>query len=109
MDPKDFARVARSLAKGDIAAKRTAVSRLYYAMHHIAWGVIGGKPPESGARHGIAIEKLDGLNAAAAARLRDMHARRKVADYELNTDEKFVDISADFARYESFLKDIGYQ
>jgi len=111
MGPRDFARVAKKLANGDIAAKRTAVSRLYYAMHHIAWDVIREEPPPRGSRHGVAIDKLDKLTPKAAALLRDMLARRREADYELDEekDKDFNDLSADFERYKRFLLNIGYQ
>jgi uncharacterized protein (UPF0332 family) len=97
MNPKEFLILARELRKDSRAARRTAVSRAYYAAHHKgrrllqAIGVDLTKPAERREIHVLTYSCLNqsGHDALVEAGrlLRDLHASRIDADYELDKEE----------------------
>ncbi|MBI5115238.1 HEPN domain-containing protein [Candidatus Poribacteria bacterium] len=97
MNPKDFLILARELHKGGKAARRTAVSRAYYAAHHMgrrllqSIGIDLSRPAERREIHVLTYSCFNqsGNDALVEAGrlLRDLHASRIEADYELDKEE----------------------
>ena len=93
MQPNEFLTVALDLARNftSAAAKRTAVSRAYYASHHIGANVIqalGGRVGGGSSAHGKVFGSLCGCGVTEVEKLgekiRSLHGWRRKADYVLN-------------------------
>ncbi len=93
MQPNEFLTVALDLAKNapSSAAKRTAVSRAYYASYHIGANVIetlGGRVGGGSSAHGKVFGSLCGCGVTEVEKLgekiRSLHGWRRKADYVLN-------------------------
>ena len=93
MQPNEFLTVALDLARGSssAAAKRTAVSRAYYASHHIGANVIqalGGRVGGGSSAHGKVFGSLCGCGVREVEKLGQkiwsLHGWRRRADYVLN-------------------------
>ncbi len=93
MDPNEFFNLALDLAQGSAspAKKRTAVSRAYYASHHIGANVIqalGGRVGGGASAHGNVFNSLCGCGVTEVEKLgekiRSLHGWRRKADYILN-------------------------
>ena len=93
MDPNEFFNLALDLAQGSTspAKKRTAVSRAYYASHHIGANVIqalGGRVGRGSSAHGNVFNSLCGCGVTEVEKLgekiRSLHAWRRKADYDLS-------------------------
>ena len=96
MQPNEFLTVALDLARGSssAAAKRTAVSRAYYASYHIGANVIktlGGRVGGGSSAHGKVFGSLCGCGVTEVEKLgekiKSLHGWRRKADYLLK-DEK---------------------
>jgi uncharacterized protein (UPF0332 family) len=92
MTGHDFLPLARSLARGSTEAEwRTATSRAYYAVFHIARDLLAGlrfAVPQADRAHEYLYRRLNNCgNAAveaAAKRLHELRRRRNEADYDLH-------------------------
>ncbi len=92
MNPREFNSLAGELAKATLPAKvRSAVSRAYYSAFHVGiqtLTTLGFSISKGGAAHGEVTNCF--LNASdvnvgrAASMLRDLHAARLLADYQLS-------------------------
>ena len=93
MDPIDFISLAGRLAAtadADEAAYRTAVSRAYYGVFHLAASLLaelGFSAPRTANVHVFVQHHLNGSGhpsaCTAASLLSDLHAARNRADYQL--------------------------
>jgi uncharacterized protein (UPF0332 family) len=93
MDGKDFIQVAKDLIKGASEAHwRSSISRSYYAAFHISRRFVlrkGGGVPQTRDAHMMVREYLIGSNdpevSALGTILGDLHAKRRKADYDLES------------------------
>ena len=90
MDPAGFYEVAELLGSDGEARQRSAVSRLYYGVHHEFVQAYGLVPPRR-ARHQWVRERLaegtserPSLSPTALRWMRSLEARRSQADYDLS-------------------------
>lgn len=91
MDPREFVRVARALAASDDpASRRSALSRLYYALYHVAGdhlAALGVRLPRDHRGHELVWSYLyhSGVDRLihAGAQLRRRQGIRLKADYAL--------------------------
>ncbi len=92
MDPREFQRLAGTLAaRRDPAALRSAISRSYYAAHHVVREFVdaaGIRVPGSGVGHQFLINLLgeagDPELQETGRSLGDLYSRRLDADYRLS-------------------------
>lgn len=80
--PEEFLDVARALGAADEAQGRSAVSRIYYGVHHLAIEAYHLQAPPR-ARHTWLIEQLRSLNPTISGHVAALKARRELADYDL--------------------------
>jgi uncharacterized protein (UPF0332 family) len=93
MDPREFLRVAAEWATGDSEADwRSAVSRAYYAVHHVGRDLLvsaGFAIPDGPAAHGAVWLRLANAGqvdvVAAGNTLKLLRNVRNQADYNLGT------------------------
>lgn len=91
MDAHDFLDVARELAQGTTAAhRRSAISRAYYAVYHVAFELLhalGFRLPRDHRGHELVWQYLfsSGVDPTihAGAQLRRLQSLRVTADYQL--------------------------
>lgn len=96
MNPVDFCDLASELAKSDSPAKlRTAISRAYYAAHHVGANLLrnlGFTLERTGKAHTQVQHRLLGCGVAnkdvrkAGVKLGGLQSERTKADYHLNND-----------------------
>ncbi len=96
MDPVDFISLAGKLAataNAEEAVYRTAVSRAYYGVFHLAASFLselGFSAPRTANAHVFTQHHLNGSRepsaCTAASLLSDLHAARNRADYQLGRD-----------------------
>ena len=95
MDPKDFLRVANTLAESDEAAElRSAVSRAYYAAFHVARKLLvdmGFQISKGPGAHGDVCKYLGNAGNPtvehAGSNIGDLKGWRNQADYDLDLAE----------------------
>ena len=102
MQPNEFLTIALDLAKDSpsAAAKRTAVSRAYYASYHIGANVIqalGGRVGGGPSAHGEVFKSLCGCGVREVEKLGEkiwnLHGWRRKADYDLRNTSVEKDIN----------------
>ena len=89
MDPLEFLDLANAIAANGAAGARSAVSRAYYGVFHLAIAVLGELdcPLEGSRSHGLVVNLLRSVDSSdareAANMLGDLQGHRVKADYRL--------------------------
>jgi len=95
MNPREFLKLASELVVGGNPARvRSAISRAYYAAHHVGFDMLtqmGFRIDKGPGRHQDVCMRLNNSNdtevTKAGSQLVDLQSRRNQADYRLdNTD-----------------------
>jgi hypothetical protein len=92
MDPRDFLDLARKLSSGHtVAERRTAISRAYYATHHVGAQFLAGVGcaiNQNPSGHEEVIRNLSQCGdlelAGVGSKLSDLRSKRIIADYRLS-------------------------
>lgn len=94
MHAREFVELSEKLALQGKAGARSAVSRAYYGVFHLAIGAleeIATAPPANGKSHNLVPKYLKSANHpdgnAAGNLLADLHSNRLRADYRLDYTE----------------------
>ncbi|MBI4832370.1 MAG: hypothetical protein HY801_12640 [Candidatus Lindowbacteria bacterium] len=94
MEPREFLAFAQALPLDSEAARRSAISRAYYAAYHKGrrlLTLINVNVPKSAYGHpetfGCLMNSKNEYLVRAGRKLADLHSRRIVADYELEDQE----------------------
>ncbi len=116
MDGKDFIQVAKDLTKGLSEAHwRSSISRSYYAAFHRSRQFVvrkGTQVPPTGNAHMIVrdclIASKDPEVSALGSILGDLHAKRRKADYDLDTVMiSSTDATMQMLQAETFINDLS--
>lgn len=102
MNPREFMHAALQLAAGNEALKRSAISRAYCCVYHVARELIsscGVRLPGIASPHETVMRCLensaDDEGETVGAKLRSLRGERNYADYDLSRpsfgDQKFID------------------
>lgn len=110
MNPREFLKLASDLvAAGDPAKIRSAISRAYYAAHHVGADMLtqmGFRIERGPGRHDDVCRRLNNSGDAevkkAGSQLGDLQSKRNKADYRLNNKEiesqKTAQVDVELAR-----------